>query len=246
MKHRNMQYTEKKISMFWRFIEAYRVELSVVVLSSLGAVTISFAVKAFSFLSNSEMIFLDILLVIIVLIISMVVIISRKIDFIAEAIRAIGISNIQGTALLGPGSPWFHGAELVRELGAGDVLLASTMVPWPIESTDYINANKEAMKKGLVVKRLYANDDYNKDLAIKQFSWGPNLEGRIYMGKLPLMDYCLAIRRGQLEWAMFWIYAPGKPTLLYGLLIRDYHVLQSLKEDFDSKWMDSEPVRVDS
>lgn len=240
-----MPNAEKKINISQGSIEKYKVELLVTVFSFLVAVAILFIVKAFFLLSDSEMIFLKILLAIIVFIISMMFIINRKIDSIVDAIVTIGISNMQGTILLGPGSPWFRGAELVRELGAGDMLLASTVVSWPPESTDYINANKHAMKRGAVIKRMYMNDDYNRNLAREQSSWGPNLEGRIYMGNLPLVDYCLAIRNGQPEWAVLWIYAPGKPTLLYGLLIRDYHALQSLKEDFDSKWKDSIPVKVD-
>lgn len=237
---------DKITNAFWRTLEKYRIELLIIIFSSLCAIAILFAIKALSLLSESEILFFEILLATMVLIISMVLITIRKIDYIAENVGMLGINTMQSTSLLGPGGPWFTGAELIKELGAGDVLLASTSVSWPLEATAYINANKFAMKNGLVVKRLYANDDYNNNLAIEQSSWGRNLEGRVYSGKLPLLDYVLAINDGNPQWAVLWIYAPEKATLLYGLLIKDYRPLQSLKEDFYNKWGDSMPIKKDN
>jgi hypothetical protein len=234
---------ENKTNGSRKTLDKYLKELLIILFISLGAFAISFAIKALSLLSKSEEISLDILLATIVLIISMMLIMFRKIDDIVDNMRKIGINDdMRSTRLLGLGSVWFTGAELIKELGKGDMYFASTTVPWPVEAHEYINANKLAMKKGLHVQRLYANDKYNKDLAIKQSNWGSNLEGRVYRGILPLLDYGLAISDGQPQWAVLWLYTPGKHTLLYGLLIRDHRALQSLKEDFSIKWDDSVPV----
>jgi|GEM_PF-6534909 len=160
------------------------------------------------------------------------------------------INNKQSGSLLVPGSAWNRGAELIDELEDGDIIFACNLVSWKSDYVKpYIEANKKALKNGVKIKRLYAFNEKNKELAeqqsnwVKDKSWKQNFERRMYEAGHPMLDYILATDSEEKpKWAVLWIYTPEEkdPILLYGFHIIDEKSLEGMKKDFDEKWNNNE------
>lgn len=171
--------------------------------------------------------------------------ISKQIEVIDKK-----MDNKRSSSLLKPGTAWKTGGNLIKELVDGDIILACNLVSWNSHHVSgYINANKDALINRVKIKRLYADNKKNRELAKQQSEWietkncEGNFERKMYKKGRPMLDYILATDSGNKpKWAVLWIYTPEEkePSLLFGFHIIDEKSLEEMKKDFDEKWNNSE------
>ena len=149
--------------------------------------------------------------------------------------------------LLMLGTAWNEGAKLIGGLEKGDIILACNLVSWTLDSVDYyIYENREALKRGVIIKRLYADTIKNIILAQEQKKWGngeeweQNFKQILYDSRQPMIDHIIAIDKNNTpKWAVVWIYSPNHPsTKIPGFIIKDRNILNGLHKDFNTKWED--------